>query len=168
MLSRILKIFPWVVSFVLAGVLLMECRSGSRELVSEPFTKFKTVTPEPVKIIDSVKTERKVEAFKALPKEEKVEAYSEAITRREYKESFSDKEIEIDVEGVTTGTLDSLTVSYRKKQRTHFYLGGEIESNGVRLSTELKGFVVRPKTIYSFGYDFNNKAITAGIAFKIF
>lgn len=70
MLSRILKIFPWVVSFVLAGVLLMECRSGSRELVSEPFTKFKTVTPEPVKIIDSVKTERKVEAFKALPKEE--------------------------------------------------------------------------------------------------
>ncbi|AGO47821.1 hypothetical protein Phi46:1_gp10 [Cellulophaga phage phi46:1] len=154
---------------LLVAVFLFHFTAPTPKTKSEKITgSFTMSKPDTVFLIDTVETIKKVKVFKTLPEQKKVEIYSEAIQKREYKKTFSDDLQKINITAKTTGFLDSLSVDYEVQQFNSLYLGAEAVNSLGNTTIQIKAYYVKPRVIYSAGYDVKNKAITAGVAFKLF
>jgi hypothetical protein len=120
---------------------------------------------------------------------EKDSAYKEAITINEYRPTFEDKNIKIDVYSKVRGELLENQISYKTKPRniivdtiikipvpkkSELYVGGEVvlPTNPIIAKTPsiiIGGAFVNKNhnKIYTGGYDFINKSAKVGILFRL-
>jgi len=173
---KFLKVLPWITTAVLSLVLFTQkpeiikveipSKEGSFELPAAP-------EPIVIKEVDTVE----IIKFKELPEPEKVKVYVEATKKRKYKEVFKDSVITITANAETTGTLDSLEISYktepevipiRQKTRSSLYAGASVRLNKYERPTiEPKLYLMNNETIMSVGYDLKQKNFTVGVAWKL-
>ena len=186
---------PYLIIAVLLAVLFS--RSKDVEVVKIPPKSgvFVHPTPEPIILYDTINLEGKTRYIKiknpvntellnkynkAVDSLEKQRLYKEAITMRNYTETYTDSFQTITVESKVIGSLESQRLSYVTNQQeipikvnkqsiklyaginTQFPINNPYGEYSIGASLNL----VTKKKVYSVGLN-NNQTIRIGIAFKI-
>lgn len=172
----IIRLLPWISTLILAFLLYSrETRILEVEILSRSGS-FELYQPKPVQTLEA--PAKKIESFSSLPETKKVKVYAEAVQKRTYKEVLSDSVQTITVQAETLGILENLKIDYVTKpytkrveiprKRASLYAGPEINLTPTTPTLELKAYLATSKTLYSGGYDINNKSFAVGAAFKLF
>lgn len=168
---------PWIICAGLILFIVARPEEVIKVKVPAQSGSFRVTGPAPQKV--QAPAPASIVEFNALEPSGKEIAYKEATSTRTYKKTFTDKVQTVTAEAVVIGTLESLELTYETEEqelevpvrrRLNLYLGGEftLQPPALYPSYSFKAYVASPKLMYSGGYDFQNKAVTLGLAFKAF
>lgn len=169
-------LIPWLISAALLAFLLFRGNDGLIAVkVPSVSGNFRAIQPTPLKVEPAPLPV--IKQFEEAKPEAKLKLYKKAVAKRTYKRVFEDSIQKITVTARTTGTLDSLALEYKTKERiielpyrskAHLYIGGEVSMRPTGAAYMAKAYVTAGKVMFSAGYDFQVKGVFAGAALKIF
>lgn len=180
MMKKIIGFLPWLLVMALVFFIFTnrcDNRSETPDKVDVVDTgTFKVDSISPVRVIEPVSDE--IYKFKSLDSTEKIKSFKEAVSIREYKEVLSDSNQVIVVSSKVKGELFDMKIDYtlkpvekkiirEAKRGLSIYLGAETSLSNPVGNFSGKAYLVSDKIIYSYGYTFETKTHTVGLALKI-